>query len=254
MNAINFFKYQGTGNDFIMIDDRAAEFDVHNLQLIEKLCHRRFGIGADGVILIREHPDFDFEMIYFNPDGSQSLCGNGSRCAVRFAQKLGMIKDRCKFLAVDGPHEGSIVNGTIHIRMPDVGGIQHKDQSYFVDTGSPHHVEFVPGIAQWEVVEKGRKIRNSYGPQGSNVNFVELAEKYVHVRTYERGVEDETLSCGTGVTAVAMVLAEKGHESPITINTSGGELQVAFEYHQGGFTDVFLIGPAQEVFAGTFEY
>lgn len=255
MGLIRFHKYQGTGNDFVMIDDRQEQFDLQDIHLVARLCDRKFGIGADGVILIRNHPSYDFEMIYFNPDGSQSLCGNGSRCAVHFANQLGMIAQNCRFLAVDGPHEGFMADGLIHIKMPDVDLVEKRDGSFFLDTGSPHHVEIVREISEVDVYNEGRSIRNHYGQEGSNVNFVQLSDQKVEVRTYERGVENETLSCGTGVTAVALVLSDKGYESPVQLKTRGGELAVSFERtEQGIFKNVFLIGPAVEVFRGTFSF
>lgn len=257
MGVLHFHKYQGTGNDFVMIDDRERRFDKGNLSLIAKLCHRRFGIGADGVILIRDHHSFDFEMIYFNPDGSQSLCGNGSRCAVHFAGKLGMIDKEAHFLAVDGPHRGFIKNGAIHIRMPDVDEILDRAGDFFVDTGSPHHIKIVAEVAAVDVFQEGKAIRHSapYGQEGTNVNFVEMLDQKLKVRTFERGVEDETMSCGTGVTAVALVLSTQGYRSPVPLQTKGGDLQVAFdEKPEGGFTNVYLIGPAEEVFEGDYRF
>ncbi len=255
MGMIRFHKYQGTGNDFVLIDDRQETFDLQNQKLVGRLCHRRFGIGADGVILIRNHPSYDFEMIYFNPDGSQSLCGNGSRCAVRFAHQLDMIKSHCHFLAIDGPHEGYMKGDLIYIKMPDVPVIERSEESFFLDTGSPHHVKIVPEVSEVDVLNEGRSIRNSYGESGSNVNFVQLMDQQVTVRTYERGVEDETLSCGTGVTAVALALSERGYHSPVLLQTRGGELKVSFEQTADGvFTNVYLIGPAAEVFNGSIDY
>ena len=257
MPNIKFHKYQGTGNDFIMVDDRRANFEILNLDLIGKICDRKFGVGADGIILLHNHPVHDFQMIYFNPDGSQSLCGNGSRCAVQFASALGLIKDRCTFLAVDGLHEGFIIDGLIHIKMPDVTQFVDVDGDFFVDTGSPHHIKLVPQVSGVDVFEEGRAIRYSsrYQPHGTNVNFVEISELSTSVRTYERGVEDETLSCGTGVAAVALVLAQKGFASPVSLRTRGGILQVSFKKQaDGSYTDVYLIGPAEKVFEGTFAY
>ena len=255
MSQIEFHKYQGTGNDFVMIDDRRQLFDLDNIDLVGKLCHRKFGIGADGVILIRNHAQYDFEMIYFNPDGSQSLCGNGSRCAVMFAQYLGLIDNETEFQAIDGVHKAYIKNDLVHLRMSDVTEIQKEDQDFFVNTGSPHHITFVKDVATAEVYHRGQSIRNAprYQPQGTNVNFVEAKDGHLKVRTYERGVENETLSCGTGVTAVALVASLKGYSSPVTLETSGGELQVAFATTPHGFSDIFLIGPARKVFSGRFE-
>jgi len=261
MPQLEFHKYQGTGNDFIMIDDREQSFDDTRLDLIKVWCNRKFGIGADGVILIREHDGYDFEMLYFNPDGSQSLCGNGSRCAVKFANILGLVGDHCTFLAVDGPHEGHFEGDHIFIKMQDVKAPAAVEkpavEEYFVNTGSPHHVKMVSKVSMVDVTHEGRTIRNSvrYHPQGTNVNFVESQAGEVLVRTYERGVEDETMSCGTGVTAVALVMGTRGFESPVDIKTAGGKLQVSFNKHSDGcYTEVYLSGPAEKVFEGVLDY
>ena len=257
MPQLKFHKYQGTGNDFVMIDDRKQSFDETRIDLIKAWCNRKFGIGADGVILIREHEEHDFEMLYFNPDGSQSLCGNGSRCAVKFANTLGLIDDQCTFLAVDGPHEGRIGRDRIFIKMQNVETLAQKSEEYFINTGSPHHVKMVANVSMVDVTHEGRTIRNSaqYQPQGANVNFVEPQGDEVLVRTYERGVEDETLSCGTGVTAVALVMATKGFQSPVHIKTAGGKLQVSFDKHSdGSYSEVYLSGPAEKVFEGVLDF
>ncbi len=258
MNILTFFKYQGTGNDFIMMDDRAETFDIHNQPLVARLCDRKFGIGADGLILIRNHEKADFEMIYFNSDGNlTSLCGNGSRCAVRFAKQLGMIDEKATFQTVEGILEAYITYGLIHLRMPDVNHVETRDQDYFIYTGSPHHICFVDEIESLDVYSLGKEIRNSepYGKEGTNVNFVKpLSESEIFVRTYERGVEDETLSCGTGVTAAAIAYSLKNASSPVSIKTPGGELQISFKkISNEQYTDIYLIGPAQPVFEGKIE-
>ncbi|MEL6534750.1 MAG: diaminopimelate epimerase [Bacteroidota bacterium] len=255
MGALSFWKYQGTGNDFVMIDNREGRFDPQDTDRVAALCDRRFGIGADGLILIQNHPDHDFEMVYFNADGSQSLCGNGSRCAMMFAQQLGIIEDRASFLAYDGPHEAYIKEGRVYLLMHDVNPVQVVGQDAFADTGSPHHLVWVEDADVAPVVAQGRSIRESetYAPGGTNVNFVEVdPDAGIRVRTYERGVEDETLSCGTGVTAAALAASEKGLPSPIRVETRGGQLEVSFtKRDDNGFTDVYLIGPAKAVFQGT---
>jgi len=257
MPALSFHKYQGTGNDFIMIDDRARRFDSSRTDLISGWCDRKFGIGADGLILIRDHDEYDFEMVYFNPDGSQSLCGNGSRCAVRFAASLGIIGDSCTFLAVDGTHEGYVEGEMIRIKIHDADAPKSIDGDFFIDTGSPHHIRLVDQLDAMNIVAEGRKIRYrpDYQPHGTNVNFVQPQNGSVLVRTYERGVEDETLSCGTGVTASALVMALQGFESPIRIKALGGLLQVSFtRTPDGGFREVYLTGPAEKVFEGVIRY
>ncbi len=255
MRTLEFHKYQGTGNDFIMIDDRSAKFDRNNHELIAHYCHRKFGIGADGLILIRNHEEADFEMVYFNADGHlTSLCGNGSRCAVRFAHQLGMVKNQCRFMTVEGILDAKIVGDLIHLKMPDVDDVETHKNHFFLHTGSPHHVCFVNDIENYDVFKQGRKIRQGapYFDEGANVNFVmPISDDQLFVRTYERGVENETLSCGTGVTAAALVQGLKGVESPINIKTPGGELQISFEKSCANrFTNIHLIGPATLVFSG----
>ena len=255
MTALEFFKYQGTGNDFIMIDDRLEVFNLEDHELIEHLCHRKFGIGADGLILIRKHLEADFEMIYYNSDGYlTTLCGNGSRCAVKFAYQLGIIGYQCTFMTIEGILEAKISDNLVHIKMPDVASVETHADHYFLQTGSPHHICFVNDVEKHEVFHEGRSIRNGapYFETGSNVNFVQtISDSEIFVRTYERGVEDETLSCGTGVTAAALVRGMQGLPSPIKVKTLGGDLKISFEKSGDGFTNIFLIGPAVEVFRGT---
>ena len=261
MDLLHFHKYQGTGNDFVLVDDRAHEFDVADAALVNRLCHRRLGVGADGLILLRLHPDFDFEMVYFNADGRLgSMCGNGGRCTVAFARQLGVIESTARFLAADGPHEATIdAVGTVRLRMQDVAAQWAvAADSVFLHTGSPHVVQFVEAgaLAGFNVFAEGRAVRNSdaFRAEGTNVNFVEVpaaADAPWQVRTYERGVEDETLSCGTGVTAVALAASRRGAASPVRLLTPGGELRVEFAAHaDGSFTDVYLIGPTARVFEG----
>jgi diaminopimelate epimerase len=251
---LTFYKYQGTGNDFVMIDDRGESVDLKDLELVRKLCDRKFGIGADGLIAIRNHPDFDFEMIYFNADGSQSMCGNGARCAVAFSSFLGIVSEKTRFLAIDGAHEAILSGDQVELLMGNVQGIEDKAGDFYVNTGSPHHVRMVENANGYPVFEEGKTIRYAatYAPGGTNVNFVEpLAEDEVFVRTYERGVEDETLSCGTGVTAAALVYGSSRHKNHIKINTLGGKLSVRFNSNpDGSFSKIWLIGPAVQVFSG----
>ncbi len=254
---ISFYKYQGTGNDFVMIDDRINSFPHHDLAFVQKLCDRKFGIGADGLILIRDKGDFDFEMVYFNADGSQSMCGNGARCAVAFARFLGIIDHNTNFLAIDGGHQAIVAEDWIELQMLPVPSIATAGQDYFVNTGSPHHVKFVENVTGYPVFEEGKEIRYSkeYSPKGTNVNFVTpLGEDEIHVRTYERGVENETLSCGTGVTACALVYGYRNQLDEVKIHTPGGKLKVKFtQSADGSFRDIWLIGPAVQVFKGRIE-
>ncbi len=257
MRTIIFHKYQGTGNDFVMIDDRMQTFDRKDHAHIAQLCHRKFGIGADGLILIRNHKEADFEMIYFNADGYlTSLCGNGSRCAVKFAHQLGVVGISCRFMTVEGILNAKIEGDLVHIKMPDVKEVEVSADHYFLNTGSPHHICYVSDIEKYDVFQEGRKIRIGapYFEKGTNVNFVQsLGDSHIFVRTYERGVEDETLSCGTGVTAAALVEGLKGAQSPVDVKTPGGDLRISFEKKpDGSFTDIYLIGPAEKVFSGEF--
>jgi diaminopimelate epimerase len=258
MPDIQFEKYQGTGNDFIMIDNRQSVFDKTDVDLIKQLCHRKFGIGADGLIFIEDHEKHDFNMIYFNPDGTQSLCGNGSRCAVKYANSLGMIGDEAVFLTVDGALNAYLRDNMVYLKMPDVKGYSLHAQDYFIDTGSPHYIQFVDHVEILDVYKRGKDIRyrTEFQPDGTNVNFVEKkADDHIYVRTYERGVEDETLSCGTGVTAAALATGIKKEKGSVVIETRGGNLRVDFESDgEGGFRQIFLIGPAEKVFEGKIDF
>ena len=250
-----FYKYQGTGNDFVMIDNRQQTFDKNNLEHIAFLCDRRFGIGADGLILIENHNNSDFEMIYYNADGSQSFCGNGGRCAVAFAKQLEMIDDEASFLAIDGLHHATINNGIVKLQMQNVDTIEEYDNHVFLDTGSPHHIQFEDNLETFDIKTKGAKIRygSPYKEIGSNVNFVKkIADATFAVRTYERGVEDETLSCGTGVTAVALAMnyLKETDKNLITLHVEGGELQVSFDVEDNTYKNIWLIGPAKLVYQG----
>ncbi len=256
MTNLPFHKYQATGNDFILIDNQALTVN-HSVELAQKLCDRKFGIGSDGLIIIQPHPEYDFEMIFYNPDGSQSLCGNGSRCAVNFAKELGLVKKSCTFLAFDGPHEASIFdNGIVRFKMNDVHSVRSMNDGTFVDTGSPHLMVYLDNVMEHDIVDMGKTIRynDQFKAEGVNVNFLEMRnDNSIFVRTYERGVENETLSCGTGVTASALASSSKGLKSPINIKTKGGELSVEFEVENEGFKNIYLIGPAKKVYEGTID-
>lgn len=255
---IAFSKYQGTGNDFVMIDNRSLMFPKNDTELVARLCDRRFGIGGDGLLLLEDDTDSDFKMVYYNSDGNLgSMCGNGGRCLVAFAKNLGLIDDTADFVASDGSHYANISDGIISLQMKDVDTVNVYPNYVFLDTGSPHHIELVDDLKNFNVFGKGKAIRYGelYGEKGSNVNFVKPeADGSFSVRTYERGVEDETLSCGTGVTAVAIAMYTLGKTASdrIRLNVQGGQLEVSFSHDNGNFTDVFLIGPAEYVFDGVF--
>lgn len=254
---MKFYKYQGTGNDFILTDDRDHNVSLSQ-QEIAKLCHRRFGIGADGFMFLRNHKDYDFEMVYYNSDGNQSsMCGNGGRCIVQFAHDLGIIKNKGSFLAVDGPHKALVTNDSVSLLMADVNDIDNLDGAWFVDTGSPHYVKFSSNPQNLDFINQAKAIRNSkaFAKDGVNVNFVEITEKGLNMRTYERGVEDETYSCGTGVTAAALVAFHSGKvdESKVSVFTKGGNLKVRFVKQESGFKDIWLTGSAEFVFKGEIE-
>lgn len=256
---MHFYKYHGTGNDFIIIDNRNGDYNHLTQQQISKLCHRRFGIGADGLMLLNEAEGYDFEMKYYNADGNEgSMCGNGGRCMVKFAFDKGIHNEHYRFLAVDGEHEAFFSNdGWIHLKMNDVAKVTRDEGDYVLNTGSPHYVKITTKVLQRDIVQRGREIRNSkpYAKEGINVNFVEQEDDYILVRTYERGVEDETLSCGTGVTASALVCAHNDRGfNRVTVKTPGGSLAVEFEKHNDKhFTDIWLCGPAVFVFQGDYD-
>ncbi len=251
-----FQKYQGTGNDFIMIDNRGLIFPKTNSNLIHHLCDRRFGIGADGLILLELSENQDFKMVYFNADGNiGSMCGNGGRCIVAFAKQLGLIENKATFEAVDGLHSATVENEIVSLKMMDVSNIEESKSHLFLNTGSPHHICFHKDVSSINVKELGREIRYGapYSKEGTNVNFVEqLSNSSFKVRTYERGVENETLACGTGVTAVAIAAnkTNKTDAESIKIEVTGGNLEVSFEKEGNAYTNVFLKGPAQLVFKG----
>ena len=251
-------KYHGTGNDFIMIDQREQQYLTREDQvIIEQMCTRHFGIGADGLILLQKHSELDFEMVYFNSDGRESsMCGNGGRCIVAFAHHLGVFEKECKFWAIDGLHEAMIKDNWVELKMGAVDAVEIYKTHYFLDTGSPHHIAFVEDVEKVNIVAEGSEIRYSkaYQPTGTNVNFVQKNEQGIVVATYERGVEDETLSCGTGVTAAAIAYhLQNPTKKIVNITTKGGELQVKLEPNGSGFDNIWLCGSTQKVFQGSLE-
>lgn len=254
----HFYKYQGTGNDFVIMDNRDGKINLTQEQ-VHLICDRRFGIGGDGLMLLNQKDGYDFEMIYYNSDGKPgSMCGNGGRCLTKFAYDQGIRPDRYKFIATDGEHLAELGNrGWIHLKMKDVNNISNIHGDSILDTGSPHYIKQVTEVSKLDVVEEGRAIRynKTFEEKGINVNFVEPTDKNIIVRTYERGVEDETFSCGTGVTAAALVFAhnENGFNR-IEVQTKGGYLAV--EYDKLGdeqFENIWLCGPADFVFSGEID-
>ncbi|MCB0735249.1 MAG: diaminopimelate epimerase [Flavobacteriales bacterium] len=256
---VHFSKYHGTGNDFILIDGVGQDLTPIKLD-IPALCDRHFGIGADGLIVIQQHPELDFHMIYYNSDGSQSFCGNGSRCAVAFARTLGMVPEdgETMFLSTDGVHHAQFLeNGEIRLSMADVDAVERRENHYILQTGSPHYIIEVDDPSAVDIIPEAHKIRYSdaFRERGINVNFVHFDPDGVRMRTYERGVEDETLSCGTGVTASALawhvVMKETDGAFNIPVSAPGGNLRVQFDYlHSTGYSNIFLQGPALRVFDG----
>lgn len=258
--TIQFAKYQGTGNDFVIIDNREHKYDHLTQKQIAFLCDRRFGIGADGLMLLNLREGYDFEMKYYNSDGKESsMCGNGGRCLTKFASDVGIVLSDYKFIAIDGQHEASInLDGTVALKMNDVNDVKYDHGNYILNTGSPHFVTLINDVMHVDVPKKGRDIRNSdqFREEGINVNFVEQTEERdkIIVRTYERGVEDETFSCGTGVTASALVCCHNDNGfNRVEVQTKGGELSVEYDKIGDSYKNIWLNGPAVRVFQGTIE-
>lgn len=256
---IPFYKYQGAGNDFVMLDDRSETFPQDKKQ-IQLICDRHFGVGADGLILLQNDEHSNFKMLYFNSDGRQStMCGNGGRCIVRFAEYLGLIQNQARFKAIDGLHEAIINQEVIQLKMANVSEVQTFENHIFLNTGSPHHIEFVKDLEDIDVRNYGKQVRYGapYFDEGTNVNFVKIiSNDLLKIRTYERGVEDETLACGTGITAAALAAFEAGKisKNEVSVSALGGELKVKFEKNtSGGYENVWLTGPAEFVFGGEFD-
>lgn len=255
---IPFSKYQGTGNDFVLVDNRDQRFPAENMTVIRQICHRKFGVGSDGLILIQPDNEADFYMNFFNPDGSQSYCGNGSRCALHFAQRIGMVGDRSSFRAIDGIHEGRTNGHKVTTSILPVSPIEKRGDNFLINTGSPHYIVFCEDVESVDLIAEAREIRynHEFKSAGVNVNFVQIiGEGQLKMRTYERGVEDETLSCGTGVTAAALAhLASAEVElSKVKVETRGGHLEVvAQKQRDGAFSQIALSGPVQETFTGTY--
>lgn len=253
--TLKFSKFQGTGNDFIMVENLAGNIKLSKDQ-IERVCDRKFGVGSDGIIFIENSAGSDYEMVFYNPDGSQSFCGNGSRCSAIFARQFLPLNESFSFRAVDGIHDARILEQKVSVSIPKKLVVREIEGNLFLDTGSPHVVLFTDNVETLDIITPARKIRNSdeFSPGGTNVNFVERTASGIRVRTYERGVENETLSCGSGVTACAIAAADKFDlDSPVEVETMGGKLEVKFTRNNGSFSDVWLTGPAQKVYEGEIE-
>lgn len=255
---LSFEKYQATGNDFVMLDNRDGRYDILEREAIQRLCDRRFGIGGDGLIMLNDSKKYDFEMHYFNADGAPgSMCGNGGRCILAFASKKGIEGDELHFLAYDGVHSGRFEDGLVSLKMNPVTGVHDNGDDKVLDTGSPHYVRFVHSLNHLDVFNEGRSIRNSdtFKAKGINVNFVErVGNDEIYVRTYERGVEDETYSCGTGVTAASIAAGSPADgNKQFKIRTRGGSLKVSYTKKGDRYEDIWLTGPATFVFDGEIE-
>lgn len=254
--TLTFEKYQGAGNDFIIIDNRKNILEPGDRKRIKQLCDRRFGVGADGLMMLYDHKEVDFEMKYFNSDGYEgTMCGNGGRCIVMFAKKLKLIEQNARFMTNDGVHTAEITDTTVRLRMKDVNTIRKSGDSYLIDTGSPHYITFRDDIDNIDVYNEGRKLRNNqkFKPHGTNVDFVKVQKDGLSVRTYERGVENETMSCGTGAVAAAIVSVYSGQidSDNVSVKTWGGILNVSFRTtDKSFFSDIILEGPAVFVFEG----
>ncbi|MRT93269.1 diaminopimelate epimerase [Ancylomarina sp. 16SWW S1-10-2] len=261
---ICFSKYQGTGNDFILIDNRDKSFPAENISLVEKLCDRRFGIGCDGLMLLENEEGFDFKMRYFNSDGKEgSMCGNGGRCIVAFAYKLNIIKDKAHFIAVDGEHFANISfedeQLIVSLQMQHVSEIENGENFYYLNTGSPHYTKFIANHDNFDTFTEGKAIRYNkrFKEVGTNVNFISGDNNHIQVSTYERGVEDETYSCGTGVVAssISAKIQFKTESNHFYVKTLGGNLEVYFDYKKDDkFENIWLKGPATFVFNGKLEF
>jgi diaminopimelate epimerase len=259
VTAKHFLKYHGAGNDFVMADNRNGDWSALSLEQRALICHRRFGVGADGLILLENDFEFDFRMVYYNSDGRQSsMCGNGGRCIAAFANKLGIINDKTTFVAIDGVHEAVMEGDVVRLKMRDVPNPSPYFRGYFINTGSPHYVEMVEDVEAVSLIARAREIRynSDFAFEGVNVNFFEITPSgLLKVRTYERGVEDETFACGTGVTAVAIAASSLiAGTTKFDLQAKGGLLRVSFDQHSLGYHNIWLCGGAQFVFEGSFAF
>jgi len=260
---IEFFKYHGAGNDFVLIDNREGIFNA-GVDIVAFLCDRHFGIGADGLMLLESSDDYDFKMRYFNSDGREAtMCGNGGRCIAAFARRLGIVHRKTVFIASDGIHNAEISGDFpelyVKLGMADTDISSLKENPFFLDTGSPHHLVFEDDIQNIDVEKEGAGIRYSdryRSAGGANVNFIkQVSSSVIEIRTYERGVEAETLACGTGATAAAIAAAVRDNrtKAKISVKARGGILEVGFEIIDNFARNIYLAGPAREVFNGRIE-
>ncbi len=252
---IHFYKYQGTGNDFVILDNRDDAYSSLTEEQVHLLCDRRFGIGSDGLMMLGNAEGYDFSMKYYNADGKEgSMCGNGGRCLVQFAHDQAILRDHYSFIAVDGPHEAVLnENRTISLKMSDVHEISWNEGNAMLNTGSPHFIQFKEELEQLDVFNEGRKIRykDTFRQEGINVNFVQKDPDGIRIRTYERGVEDETLSCGTGATASAIASTNALGQHTIPVQVQGGQLSITFtRINENQCENIWLTGPATFVFKG----
>lgn len=258
---IRFDKYHGAGNDFIMIDQRKKDISQFSEKIVSQLCHRQFGIGADGLILLTDSNNADFRMIYFNSDGREgTMCGNGGRCITAFARNLGIIQKDTVFEGIDGLHNAEVLdNENYKLKMIDVPEVYTMKDGHYLNTGSDHFVTQKTDIQNIDINKLGRELRyeDRFGETGTNVNFIEIvSNNELNIRTYERGVENETLACGTGSVAAAIsaFLSQKTDKTSYHIHAPGGNLVVDFEYNVNeGFKNIWLSGPAKNVFSGTIK-
>lgn len=255
---IEFYKYQGCGNDFIMIDNRDDGFQQDKVAFAKKWCDRRFGVGSDGLIFLESHAHYDFRMDFYNPDGSQSFCGNGSRCTMAFAKKVGAITDQAVFEAIDGEHDAKFTQAGVSVKMADIQGVDRIGEDYFLHTGSPHYISYETEAESRDIVVYGRSIRyaDRFREEGTNVNLVkEINDREIGVLTYERGVEDETFACGTGATACGLSFGWKHQLSsgPVLVKVKGGDLVIHFERNGEQFSNIWLEGPADFVYKGEID-
>lgn len=252
----NFWKYHGAGNDFVILDNRDGAYNGLSILQLRFLCHRHFGIGGDGVMMLQDHSGADFEMRYFNANGREgSMCGNGGRCIAAFAKRMGLIEDKTRFMAVDGIHEAKLLTDSwVELKMNDVSQIERGYDFAVLDTGSPHYVKYTDGLDDLDVVKEGRSVRynDRFKKKGINVNFIQYGADALHIRTYERGVEDETLACGTGITAAAIVAAGNQNTAyNIPVKANGGQLEVRYDKKDDQhYENIWLCGPAVFSFEG----